>query len=319
MCTLDGKELFSNKTAKHILTSDAFAKNLEKTIRLQNLTDPSLTDLLQVPSGTVFHYIKDGRPVYFEVVIETYRPQSQEPVAIILFRDITSEHEISEMKNDVFNAVAHDLRAPILGIQGYIMLLEEGNLSKEEHDQMLRAISNSSKMLVGLVENILDISKLERGLLVLNKSDFNLSKTINDIAYALTPLAAQKNLEIKVNANKRLPISADKNLIERVFTNLISNAIKFTSEGGVFLEIKKDGQNYKITVKDTGAGIAKEELPKIFNKYHQIDRNVRGYGLGLTIVKQIIKAHKGHIEVDSELNKGTVFSITLPASKERTV
>ena len=223
------------------------------------------------------------------------------------------------MKNDVFNAVAHDLRAPILGIQGYIMLLEEGNLSKEEHDQMLRAISNSSKMLVGLVENILDISKLERGLLVLNKSDFNLSKTINDIAYALTPLAAQKNLEIKVNANKRLPISADKNLIERVFTNLISNAIKFTSEGGVFLEIKKDGQNYKITVKDTGAGIAKEELPKIFNKYHQIDRNVRGYGLGLTIVKQIIKAHKGHIEVDSELNKGTVFSITLPASKERTV
>ena len=317
MCTLDGKELFSNKTAKHILTSEAFAKNLEKTIRLEDLKDPTLTDLLQVPSGTVFHYVKDGRPVYFEVVIETYRPQNQEPVAIILFRDITSEHEISEMKNDVFNAVAHDLRAPILGIQGYIMLLEEGNLSKEEHDQMLQAISNSSKMLVSLVENILDISKLERGLLVLNKSDFNLAKTINDIAYALTPLATQKNLEIKVNANKRLPFSADKNLIERVFTNLISNAIKFTSQGGVSVDIKKDGQNYIITVKDTGAGIAKEELPKIFKKYHQADRNVRGYGLGLTIVKQIIEAHKGHIEVDSELNKGTVFSITLPANDER--
>ncbi len=316
MCTLDGTELFANKTAKHILTSEAFAENIEKTIRLEDLKDPSLKELLKVPSGTVFNYMKDGKPAYFEVVIETFRPQNQEPVAIILFRDITSEHEISEMKNDVFNAVAHDLRAPILGIQGYIMLLEEGNLSKEEQNQMLNAISNSSKMLVNLVENILDISKLERGLLVLNKTTFDLSKTVNDIIYALTPLAKQKNLELKVNSENNLPIDADKNLLERVFSNLISNAIKFTSEGGVFIDIQKDGQNYRITVRDTGIGIPKEELPKIFKKYHQADRNVKGYGLGLTIVKQIIDAHKGNIEVTSEANKGTTFSIILPINLE---
>lgn len=316
MCTLDGTELFANKTAKHILTSEAFAENIEKTIRLEDLKDPSLKELLKVPSGTVFNYMKDGKPAYFEVVIETFRPQNQEPVAIILFRDITSEHEISEMKNDVFNAVAHDLRAPILGIQGYIMLLEEGNLSKEEQNQMLNAISNSSKMLINLVENILDISKLERGLLVLNKTTFDLSKTVNDIIYALTPLSKQKNLELKVNSGNNLPIDADKNLLERVFSNLISNAIKFTSEGGVFIDIQKDGQNYRITVHDTGIGIPKEELPKIFKKYHQADRNVKGYGLGLTIVKQIIDAHKGNIEVTSEANKGTTFLITLPTNRE---
>lgn len=319
MCTLTGEELFSNKTAKHILTSDAFSKYMEKTIPSINLKDPSLKDLLKIPSGTVFNYIRDGKPVYFEVVTETFRPQNQEPVAIILFRDITSEHEISEMKNDVFNAVAHDLRAPILGIQGYVMLLEEGGLNQEEQNQMLKAISNSSKMLVSLVENILDISKLERGLLVLNKTDFDLSSTIHDIAYALTPLAKQKNLEIKVNCADNFHISADKNLIERVFTNLISNAIKFTAEGGVFVDMKQDGENYKITIRDTGVGITKDELPKIFKKYHQADRNVRGYGLGLTIVKQIIEVHKGSIKVDSELNKGTVFSITLPVSDERAV
>lgn len=319
MCTLDGKELFSNKTAKHILTSETFAKNLEKTISLKSSDDPSLKDLLKVPSGTIFHYIKNGKPAYFEVINETFRPQNQEAVAIILFRDITSEHEISEMKNDVFNAVAHDLRAPILGIQGYIMLLQEENLSQEEQKQMLKAISNSSKMLVSLVENILDISKLERGLLVLNKTAFNLSQTIKDIAYALTPLAKQKNLKLEINCDDNLNICADKNLIERVFSNLISNAIKFTSDGGVFVNIKQDKQNYDITVKDTGMGITKEELPKIFKKYHQADRNVNGYGLGLTIVKQIIEAHKGQIKVDSELNKGTLFSITLPINKEETV
>ena len=317
MCTLEGEELFTNKTAKNILTSEAFAENIGKTIRLDNFKDPSLKDLLKIPSGTIFHYAKEGRQAYFEVVIETFRQQNQEAVAIILFRDITSEHEISEMKNDVFNAVAHDLRAPILGIQGYIMLLEEENLSKEEQNQMLKAISNSSKMLVSLVENILDISKLERGLLILNKTNFDLAKTVKDIAYTLTPLASQKNLEIKINLEDNLPLYADKNLIERVFSNLISNAIKFTAEGGVFVKVNRDNQNYKITIKDTGVGIPKEELPKIFKKYHQADRNVRGYGLGLTIVKQIVDAHQGNIEVSSELGKGTKFSITLPLNPEQ--
>ncbi len=317
MCTLEGEELFSNKTAKHILTSDTFAENIEKTTHLQNLDDNYLKYLLKVPSGTIFQYIKNGRKAYFEIITETFQPQNQEPVAIVLFRDITSEHEISEMKNDVFNAVAHDLRAPILGIQGYVMLLEEQNLTKEEQSQMLKAISNSSKMLVSLVENILDISKLERGLLVLNKTQFDLERSAQDIVYALTPLAQQKNLDLKITSDKGLIISADKNLIERVFSNLISNAIKFTSEGSVSLDIRKVNNNYKIVIKDTGVGISREELPKIFNKYHQADRHVRGYGLGLTIVKQIIEAHQGKIEVTSEINKGTEFYITLPINPEQ--
>lgn len=312
MCTLDGKELFSNKVAKYILHSEAFAKNLEATIRQEDLEEPSLKELLKVPSGAIFHYTKEKRQIYFEVITEIFRPQNEEPVAIILFRDITSEHEINEMKNDVFNAVAHDLRAPILGIQGYLMLLEEGNFTKEEQDKILKAISNSSQMLVGLVENILDISKLERGLLVLNKTNFDLSEMFDGLISTLQPLARQKNLYLKADCPAPAPLNADKNLIERLFTNLISNALKFTEKGGVQITVRQDGTTYKITVQDTGIGIAQEELPKIFNKYHQADRSVNGYGLGLTIVKQIAKAHKGQIEVTSELNKGTNFTVTLP-------
>ena len=312
MCTLDGKELFANKVAKYILNSEAFAKNLEATIRAEDLLEPSLKELLKVPSGTIFHYTKEQRQIYFGVVNEIFRPQNEEPVAIILFRDITSEHEIREMKNDVFNAVAHDLRAPILGIQGYIMLLEEGNLPPQQQNKMLKAISNSSKMLVNLVENILDISKIERGLLVLNKTTFDLGKTLNKIITSLMPLAEQKNLTIKTEFSEPLPIYADQNLIERVFSNLLSNAIKFTSKGGVNITGKQEGANYKIEVQDSGIGIAQDELAQIFTKYHQADRNINGYGLGLTIVKQIVEAHKGKIEVSSVLNKGTTFTLTLP-------
>lgn len=319
MCTLEGEELFANKVAKYILNSEAFYKNLEATVRNTYADEPSLKKLLKVPNGSVFHYTKDNRQIYFEVINEIFNPQDEEAVAIILFRDITSEHEISEMKNDVFNAVAHDLRAPILGIQGYVMLLEEENLTKEEQNQMLKAISNSSKMLVSLVENILDISKLERGLLVLNKTTFDLHKTLKDLSASLLPLAEQKGLELKIDSPESLPLYADKNLIDRLFSNLISNALKFTSKGGVYITIKPENKNYHITVNDTGIGISKEELPQIFKKYHQADRNVRGYGLGLTIVKQIVDAHKGNIEVDSELNKGTTFTITLPLNLDQEI
>lgn len=312
MCTLDGKELFSNKVAKYILHSEAFAQNLEATIRRDDFEEPSLKELLKVPSGAIFHYTKEKRQIYFEVITEIFRPQNEEPVAIILFRDITSEHEINEMKNDVFNAVAHDLRAPILGIQGYLMLLEEGNLPKEEQDKILKAISNSSQMLVGLVENILDISKLERGLLVLNKTTFDLGEMFKELLSTLQPLAQQKNLYLEADCQTPAPIYADKNLTERLFTNLISNALKFTDKGGIKITVKQDGNNYEIAVQDTGIGIAQEELPKIFKKYHQADRSINGYGLGLTIVKQIAEAHKGQIEVTSELNKGTTFTVTLP-------
>lgn len=319
MCTLDGKELFVNKVAKYILNSEAFAKNLEATIRAEDLLEPSLKELLKVPSGTIFHYTKNQRQIYFEVINEIFRPQNEEPVAIILFRDITSEHEIREMKNDVFNAVAHDLRAPILGIQGYIMLLEEGNLPPEQQNKMLKAISNSSKMLINLVENILDISKIERGLLVLKKTTFDLSKTLNKVITSLMPLAEQKNLKIQTAFSESLPICADQNLIERVFSNLLSNAIKFTSEGYVNITIKQDGINYKIEVQDSGIGMAQDELAQIFTKYHQADRNINGYGLGLTIVKQIVEAHKGKIEVSSILNKGTTFILTLPLNLQEGV
>ncbi len=312
MCSLDGAQLYANKTAQEILQSDALCHNMECTIH-GSVKRPELINLISVQSGTVFNYQKNGKNVYFEVVSEVFKPAQQDPVALVVFRDITTEHEINEMKNDIFNSVAHDLRAPLLGLQAYLMILREGDLSKEEQQKILATMDNSSKTLTSLIENILDVSKLERGIMVLNKTSFDLSEAAQKVIQTLSPLAQEKKITLTSSVAEGSFVFADRNLIDRVFTNLVSNALKFTEKGGVeILHSVSDGW-HTLTVKDTGIGIKESHLSKIFEKYHQTDRGVKGYGLGLTIVRSIVMAHGGQVGVASQDGKGSSFTFTLPA------
>ena len=319
MCTLQGRLLFANATAKKIMESDALCGDLECTL-YGTMARPGLKELTEIKSGTVFAYESGGKKTYFEIVNELFRPVNEEAVSIIIFRDITAEHEIRTMKNDIFNAVAHDLRAPIMGLQAYIMILKEGHLSEDKKREMLNAMENSSAILSSLVENILDISRFERGLLTLNKKEFDLSDSLNSVITSLKPLADAKGIYIRSAVPAGLKVLGDRGMLERVFSNLISNSVKFTERGGVDIgyEYSADGAKgpyHKFIVKDSGCGISKEELPKIFDKYHRADRNEKGYGLGLSIVRQSVLAHGGEIEADSEEGKGSEIKFTLPASE----
>lgn len=316
MATAEGRLLFANATANKILESDALCGDLECTL-YGSMPRPSIKELAGIKSGTVFSYENDGKKRYFEIVNELFRPANQEAVSIIIFRDITAEHEIRSMKNDIFNAVAHDLRAPIMGLQAYIMILREGDLDEAKRAKMLEAMESSSNMLGALVENILDVSRLERGLLTLNKSRFDVSSSLAGVIAAIKPLAEQKGLYVKSSLPQSLEIYADQGLIERVFSNLLSNAVKFTDKGGVEISyeyLPEPGRTpkHKFSVKDTGRGIAEDELPKIFEKYHRADRSEKGYGLGLSIVRQTVLAHGGEIEAFSKEGAGCEMVFTLP-------
>ena len=319
MATAEGKLLFANATANKILESDALCGDLECTL-YGSMPRPGIKELAGIKSGTVFAYESEDKKRYFEIVNELFRPANQEAVSIIIFRDITAEHEIRSMKNDIFNAVAHDLRAPIMGLQAYIMILKEGGLDEAKRAKMLEAMESSSDMLGSLVENILDVSRLERGLLTLNKTRFDVSASLAGVITSVKPLAEQKNLYVKSALPPSLEIFGDKGLIERVFSNLLSNAVKFTDKGGVkisyeYLSERGVAPRHKFSVKDTGRGICKEELPKIFEKYHRADRSEKGYGLGLSIVRQTVLAHGGEIEAFSEEGKGCEMVFTLPAGE----
>jgi signal transduction histidine kinase len=307
MCSTSGKKLFINKSASKILADISYDG-------INSGENRTLKDLLSVRSGTVFNCKENGVNVYYEMLKEFFNPANEEPLAIIIFRDITSEYEINEMKNDIFNSVAHDLRAPLLGLQAYIMILKESTLPKEKKKEILRSMELSSKTLTSLVENILDTSKLERGLMPPKSEEFDISLSAQKVIDAIKPVAATAHNKIKNKIKKGVLVKGDKNLIERVFSNLISNAVKFTKNGNVEISYDfKDGKHH-IAVNDDGMGIKETELNKIFEKYRSsssID-GYKGYGLGLNISKQIITAHGGTISVESSEGKGAKFTFTLP-------
>jgi signal transduction histidine kinase len=206
------------------------------------------------------------------------------------------------------------LRAPLLGLQAYIMILRESELPEESKKEILRSMELSSKTLTSLVENILDASKLERGLLLPKVEDFDISAAASKVVDSIKPLAAAARNKIKNRIKKGITIKGDKNLLERVLSNLISNAVKFTEGGTIEISYDFKEGSHRITVSDDGIGIKESELNKIFEKYRSVSPagGHKGYGLGLNISKQIITAHGGTISVESREGAGAKFIFTLP-------
>ena len=296
MCTLKGRKLFANDTADFILQSGVLAK--DKALRDKN----QLEIILKQKQNKIFSVYKDNKEYYFEVIKDTFKPSKAQALAVILFRDITYEHQINQMKESIFNSIAHDLRAPLLGLQGYLMLLTNTTLTKEQK-QMLDNMEKSTQTLTSLIENILDISKIEKGLLKLNKTSFFVKNCAQQVINELQAVARNKNIEIQNLIDKKVLINADEQLIKRVFSNLISNALKFTEKGKIIVSYDKG----KVCVKDSGPGIAPNQLAKIFDKYNKGNSKEKGYGLGLNISRHIIEAHGGTIEAKNNKEGGACF------------
>lgn len=295
MCTSKGKKLFTNETADFILKSGALGQDFSDEQEL-------FKNILKQKQNKVISVSRDNKGFYFEIISDIFKPSKSQSVGIILFRDITYEYQINQMKESIFNAIAHDLRAPLLGLQGYLMMLESTFLT-EEQKEMLDNMEKSSQSLTSLIENILDISKLEKGLLKLNKTVFNLKACAEQIIKELQAVAVNKKLKIENLIDEKVKINADEQLLKRVFSNLISNAIKFTEEGKIIISYNKG----KVYVKDSGIGIAPSQLKKIFEKYNKGNSKEKGYGLGLNISRHIVEAHGGTIEAKNNKEGGACF------------
>lgn len=221
---------------------------------------------------------------------------------------------VETLKEDFVNQFSHEFKTPISSINGFVKMLQNDNLPEDKKKQYFEIIQNETKRLSQLSASILSLSKLESQQLVSEKSKFSLDEQIKECIILLSTDWNFKNIDMSANLDS-VVYNGDKELTKQLWINLLSNAIKFTPENGsVSLTLKRDGSNIFVTIKDSGCGISQENINRIFNKYFKTDSNAQnpGIGLGLSIVKQILQICNGSIIVESELNKGSTFIISLP-------
>ena len=194
-------------------------------------------------------------------------------------------------------------------------------MTNKTRRQFLGIIDEESNRLADLIEDLLEISRIESGSLQVSLELVDISDVFNQTAISLETLAAKENIKLVKNVPENLPpLTADPGKIRSVITNLVSNAVKFTPDGGrVDIKAQQIEDELKVTVSDTGMGIPQEDLPKIFDRFYRVNRpgkEIQGTGLGLAIVKEIVEMHNGRIEVRSKVNEGTTFTVYLPLAKE---
>ncbi|MCF7873452.1 MAG: HAMP domain-containing histidine kinase [Candidatus Omnitrophica bacterium] len=239
-----------------------------------------------------------------------------------LAKSLKTVETISKTKSDFISNVSHELRTPLTSVKGFSSLLADekfGKLPQEASKRLKKIVENVDK-LMDIVNTLLDISRIESGKIEINITLYDIVPLIKNIADFFEPQSNEKNIAIDIDTPETFNVYMDKNLIERVLTNLVNNAIKFTPEGGkIKISCKEKEEKALISIADTGFGISKENLDKIFQEFYRIKdvekKSIKGSGLGLSLVKKIIDSHKQKIWVESELNKGTTFYFTLERGK----
>ncbi|MHA2179966.1 MAG: PAS domain S-box protein [Promethearchaeota archaeon] len=275
-------------------------------------------------------YDSEGKPIEIEGtfadITEKFKLQQELLESEKKLREKNIElMKLDEIKNDFITMAAHELKTPLISISGYTdyILMKHRNLLTAEITEDLKTVQRNVTRLEVLMDQLLEVMKIDENKLKLQKERVNVSKIINDCLDELSYLINEKNLEVILNINHEIVLSVDPNRIFTVFTNLISNAIKFTPVYG-WIEIsgKKIEDKYLFEVKDNGIGLAEEDISRLFKKFERIQQPIvnenldikdSGTGLGLYITKSYINAHSGEIRAISEgLNKGTKFEFTLP-------
>ncbi len=228
--------------------------------------------------------------------------------------------ELDQLKSDLMSMVAHDFRTPLTVIKGYTALMIDGDTGtiSETQNEFLKTIDESADRLLNLINDFLDVTRIESGNLEIKYIEFDLKELIVSAVKEFSEISQKKNVSLQLNiSDKLLQIKADKDRIRQVLDNLIGNAIKYTPENGhVFIEAGKlENNNVIVSIRDTGIGIPVDEQKKVFDKFFRTRLGQQfslGTGLGLSIVKNIIEKHNGSITVESEVGKGSNFTFVLP-------
>lgn len=318
-----GEVLFINPVVEKVFGIDQKAsqgKNILGVIRnydVERLLEKALRT--EKPVSQEIRLIYPEPKVFYVNATPLQGHGRQKGGAVVLFNDITQRKKLEDMRTEFVANVSHELRTPLTSIRGFLETLLEGKIEDQATiRRFLEIINRETARLTRLIDDLLNLSKIEERQVVHRWQAVQLLDTVNRAVIMFQAQAKEQNLELVTELPAELPVvRGDPDMLAQVLINLVDNAIKFTPAGGrITVRAGANEENVRIDVEDTGIGIPPENIPRIFERFYRVEksrsRELGGIGLGLAIVKHIIRAHGGKTGVESIVGKGSKFSFTLP-------
>jgi len=331
---------FANKPARRLFAMDsdsAEGRALGTILRAESLWE-LLSAMLRrktaAEQGTSWECeTPDGSRRSFQ--IHLYRSSLQDdptgtgeekPFNVVVFRDLAALCDLRRRHAEFVSSVSHEMKTPLSAIRAYVELLADGDASDEKtRDEFLAIIDAQTTRLQRLIDNLLNLARIEAGIIKVNKEPQSLNDLLEEAARVVEPQAGLKQITLRRELSPLyLPVLADKDLLLQAAINLLSNAVKYTPNGGtVTLRSRLADESVLFEVADTGVGLTPEDCERIFERFYRVDRNkdmASGTGLGLPLAKHIVEdVHRGKMSVASRLGEGSTFSVLLPKASHQTV
>ena len=263
----------------------------------------------QLESGTPSRFLR-----IIALPLKTDRSTTE---ALVLFQDLTELRSLQTMRRELVGNISHELRTPLSTIKAIVETLKDGAINDQEvAEGFLTSIDSEVDRMTQIVAELTELSRIETGKAEFNLEETGLNLLVKETIAQLSPYAERQGVAVATDLSDNLPpVTADRERIRQVVTNLLHNAVKFSHQGGrVVISTRQEESYVSVSIADKGIGIAREDLPHVFERFYKADksRSGGGTGLGLAIAKHVVQAHGGEISVQSEEGKGSVFSFTLP-------
>jgi signal transduction histidine kinase len=273
----------------------------------------------QVEQLEAVNLTRDGRKIDVSLAVSPMLDRAGRIIgASTIARDVTERKQLEQMKDDFVGTVSHELRTPLTAIKGFIELVSDGDVGPltEGQREFLQIASRNADRLGSLINDLLDVNRIDSQRLEIRSEPTNLAAVLEDVVATFRPMAQSKGLAFQTRIDRLPPILGDGPRLVQVFTNLVSNAIKYTPGGEVGLRARVAQNGVEIVIHDTGIGLSPDEQGQLFTKFFRarnpIVTDSGGTGLGLVIAKAIVEKHHGTIEVASVAGEGTRFRVVLP-------
>jgi signal transduction histidine kinase/HAMP domain-containing protein len=314
----EGKILFANPTIRSMFgpASEPVGQPFHLVFRQPALLSAFEKVLRQ--GGNEKVQIKETFPTH--KVVDVYllaTPQAQRSRVVVVFQDSTQPYRLEQVRKDFVANASHELRTPLSVVRGYVETLEDGLVPPEEKKKVFATLNQNIRRMGDLIDDLLHLSKLESSEFTLKPEGLKALDLVGSVVSSLKPQAEAKKQRLSVEVPSELILTGDRVELEVALKNLLENAIHYTSAGGTIAVTagKKNGE-LKISVADTGIGIPSQDLQRIFERFYRVEKSRSkeegGTGLGLSIVKHIAEAHGGRVEVESEVGKGSRFTLVIP-------